>query len=67
PVHLVSFTGFCSVPATTVSLGRNQLAFSWNEVLVGGNILFYNGRSSFKTSLFQTLQYDRGILDTLAQ
>lgn len=27
----------------------------------------YYGRSSFKASLLQTLQYDRGILDTLAQ
>ena len=31
PVHLVRFTGFCSVPVTTVSLGRNQLAFSRQE------------------------------------
>ena len=36
-------------------------------MFVRGNILFYNGRPSFKTSLFQTLQYDRGILDALAQ
>ncbi len=34
---------------------------------MSGDILFYNGRPSFKASLLQTLQYDRGILDALAQ
>lgn len=27
PVHLVGFTGLCDVPAATISLRRNQLAF----------------------------------------
>ena len=67
PVHLVGFTGLCDVPAATISLRRNQLASGRNQVFVRGNILFYNGRPSFKTSLFQTLQYDRGILNALAQ
>ena len=67
PVRLVGFTGLCDVPASTISLRRNQLAFGWNQVFVRGDILFYNGCSSFEASLLQTLQYDRGILDTLAQ
>lgn len=66
-VHLVGVTEHCDVPATTISLRHNQLEFGQNEVLVSGNILFYNGRPSFKASLFQALQYGRGILDTLAQ
>ena len=67
PVHLVGFTGLCDVPAATISLRRNHLASGRNQVFVRSNILFYNGRPSFKTSLFQTLQYDRGILTALTQ
>lgn len=67
PVHLVGFTGLRGVPATTVSLRRNQLAFGRNKVFVGGNILVYNGCPALKTSLSQTLQYDRGVLNPLAQ
>ena len=36
-------------------------------MFVRGDILFYNGPPSFKASLLQTLQYYRGVLDTLAQ
>ena len=67
PIHLVSFTGLCDVPAATVSLRRNQLALGWNKVFVGGDILFYNGCPAFKTGLSQTLQHYRGVLDSLAQ
>ena len=67
PVHLVGFTGLCDVLTATIPLRRNQLVFGRNKVFVGGDILFYNGRPSFKASLLQTLQYDRGILDALAQ
>ena len=67
PIHLVSFTGLCDVPAATVSLRRNQLALGWNKVFVGGDILFYNGCPAFKTGLSKTLQHYRGVLDSLAQ
>ena len=67
PVHLVGFTGRRGVPATTVSLRHNQLAFGRNKLFVGGNILFYNGCPALKTGLSQTLQYGRGVLNPLAQ
>lgn len=55
PVHLVGLARRCGVTAPSVSLRRHLLPLGRYEMLVGGNVFFYNGGSSVKTGLLQTL------------
>lgn len=56
PVHLVGFTVLYGVAATTVFLRCNQLAFGWNEILVGGDIPFHYTLATGKPHCLKSLQ-----------
>ena len=58
-LHLVGLASRCGVTVSTVSFGSSLLPFGLDEMLVSGNIFFYNGGSSIKSSLLQTLEYNQ--------
>ena len=56
PVHLVGLAGICGIATTSVALRRNLLPLGWQEMLVGGNVVFDDGQSTLKAGLQQAIQ-----------
>ena len=65
PVHLVSLTGICGITATPVALRCSLLPLGRKKILMGGDVVLYNGQLTIEARLLQTLQDDCGVADTL--
>ena len=65
PVHLVSLTGICGITATSVALRCSLLPLGRKKILMGGDVVLYNGQLTIEARLLQTLQDDCGVADTL--
>ena len=65
PVHLVALTRSRRIAPPTVPLRCDLLPLGGYEMLVGGNVLFYNCCTTVKTGLQQPIQYDRRVFDAL--
>ena len=65
PVHLVGLTRSRRIAPPTVPLRCDLLPLGGDEMLVRGDVLFYDCCTTVKPNMAQPIQYDRRVFDAL--